>query len=207
MIDRRKILTFAIVGAVALAVIIGIIVLVVVNQNSNDGGNDDTAVKPSASSSPTPTEGDEAEEALALFEDDYLSMAKSAAVIATSWNGATDPEVRTARYTQAGLAPELAASYTPVWAEIFGDNITAEITTTVDNNLVVNEVRGEKGSYVWRVAASVTFKGSWHEDGATQIQSAKTATWWLTIDQSTGEVTAIDQPSSDELQISTNEED
>lgn len=204
MLDRRKIIALIIGGVLVLALIIAAIALVVTNQNG-----DSAPSEPAATSTPSssPSAGDEAAEAIDTFETDYLEMAREAAVIATSWNGMTDPEVRIARYKQAGLADDLAETFTPVWADIFGENKTAEITTTVDNNLEVNEVRGEEGSYVWRVAATVTFQGTWHANGATQVQSPRTATWWLTIDQDTETITAIDQPTPEELQISVNEEE
>lgn len=203
MLDRRKIIIFSLIGILVIAVLVAVIVFVVTNQPTND----EAAPEATTSSAPTPSASpeDEAAEAIKTFKADYLDMARDAAVIASSWNGAIDPDVTKARYTQAGFSDELADTFTPVWAEVFGDNITAEITTTVDNNLTVDEARGDEGNYVWRIAAEVTFQGTWNENGAARAQAPRTATWWITIDQATETVTAIDQPTAEELQINVNE--
>src|SRR5690606_15100475 len=132
MLDRRKIIALIIGGVLVLALIIAAIAFVVTNQNG-----DSAPREPAATSTPSssPSAGDEAAEAIDTFETDYFEMAREAAVIATSWDGLTDPEVRVARYKQAGLADDLAETFTPVWADIFGENKIAEVTTTVDNNL------------------------------------------------------------------------
>lgn len=206
MLDRRRVVVLALSAALVLALIITVIVIVVSQQADDDPTpTPEGAATSTPSASPSPDE--EAERAIETFEGEYLDMARDAAVIVSSWNGRTDPDVFTARYKQAGLTDALADSYTPVWADVFGDNVSAEITTTVDNNLEVREARGEDGSYVWRVAATVTFEGTWHADGATQVQTARTAIWWLTIDQASESITAIDQPTAEELQISVSKEE
>lgn len=201
MLDRRKIIIFTIIGGIVAAAIIVVIVLVVTNQ---PGAPRPTEASSSSTPSTIASPDDEAAQAIQTFKTSYLGMARNAAVIASSWNGATDHEAMKARYAQAGFSKGLAESFKPVWADIFGDNITAEITTTVDNNLTVSEVHGEEGSYVWLVGATVTFKGTWNENGSARAQSARTAIWWLTIDQATKTVTAIDQPTPEELRINVN---
>ena len=210
MLDRRRIIAIAIGAVVVIAIIITAIALVVSKQSDAPPADERPVAETTPNATPT-TDGsapaDESAAAIDTFESDYFEMVRSAAIVATSWNGLTDNDLRVARYKQAGIADSLAESYMPVWADVFGPDNTAEITTTVDSNLRVDQVQGVEGSYTWRIAATVTFKGTWHEDGATRTQSPRSAVWWFTVDQATNQITAIDQPAADELQINTNKKD
>ena len=83
---------------------------------------------------------------------------------------------------------------------MFTDALFAEILVqSVDDT--VSEVTGVDGSWQWRVSMKVTFKGDWHINGEHQVLSPRSAIWYLTIDQTTGQVTSISQPPVPDLGI------
>lgn len=223
MFDRRKLTLFLVAGVLGLALIITGIVVVVANQQGSS--QSEATQEPSSSTSSTSEDpnavGDEgsassdspgddqsgddqpteAEVALAIYEDDFEQMALNVAMQASSWDGVLAPETRVKHYREVGMSEELAQSYLPVWAEIFEGHEISEVGTSPKNSPRVDEVRGVEGSYVWRVAVDVVCKPIWHANGQTRTISARTATWWITIDQAQGEVIAIDQPSAESFQI------
>lgn len=212
MLDRRKFVVFIIAGIAAVSVIAIAVVFMLMGGRIGSGINRlgiGTAPSLGASSTEgpnaTPTAADLSPEMTDLFGKESLDLARSAAEAASYWRSPMPVEERVARYKKAGLSPALAQSYLPVWSGIFKDGSAAEILSTAEGQVTVEEVRGEAGKYVWRVAVPVETRGTWQSNGKDRSMGYRTLTWWLTIDQATKSVIAIDQPTEADLAIKDEE--
>ncbi len=224
MLDRRKLTSYVVAGASVIIIIILAVVFIVSSKGKDPQTQQANPVATSSVTSdkpvpdaPTTTQTqpaekstkepqDEAAQATATYESEYEQMAWRTALLASSWKGSATSESRVKDYVEAGMTQELAETYQPVWATIFAKALSAEVTTSADGKPQVQEILGVEGSYIWRVAVNVNYTGTWHSKGTTKLLPPRTATWWITIDQAKGAVTAINGPSTDELSIRLDEE-
>lgn len=211
MIDTRKVWIAAAIAVVIVAALVALIVFgtqSVGQQVAADRTAAARASKAAASATPTlietPAEAqpsDDAYDEELSATDAIYKRASTAALAASRWDGAETAADRKADYTKAGIAADLAATYKPVWASVFGNNITAAITTQADGQPGLNSVTGTDGHRQYRLGVTVIYRGSWTANGKSGSQDPATATWWVTVDEATGKVTAIDQPRASDLQI------
>lgn len=212
MLNKRKLITIIIATVVVLGLIAAAIVYAVLNRQPDETppaeGTSSPAPTVSGSAGDTPAP-DEQFDSWDIFNDEFSETARVAAAAACSWSKLTDESIIRRGYENAGMSADLAAEYTPVWAEVFASDsvASAEIWCRVSGQPGINEVTGSEGSYVWRVGVTVIYEGTWVHNSAPGAQGAASATWWLTIEQETGEVIAIDQPSPNDVQIRIEEEE
>lgn len=209
MIDKRK---AWIAGATILALLTAIVVLIVgglhvAHRQAPAAGQPATAsASPSLTTvSPESRAGEDSPSQGAydnmIVSTDITTLASQAGVAASSWDASQSVQARRRAYTAAGFSPDLARTYTPIWASIFGDNKTAKITTKADGHPGINTVNGQAGHRQLRLGVTIIYQGSWNDHGTPRAQQAATATWWLTIDEASHQVTKIEQPDPNALQI------
>lgn len=203
MLDKRKLTLFIIAAVVIVATIAGIAVLAIVRASVPQATSSTApAPAPIPSGHADETPNSESYESWLAFEP-YSQVARDVALEACRWRKLEDAAVKERAYVAAGMSAQLAASFQPVWADVFAPAsvATAEISCRVNTLPAVNSVDGTEGNYVWRVGVTVIYEGTWVHNATPGVQGAASATWWLTVEQETGEVIAIDQPSPNDVQI------
>lgn len=203
MLDKRKLTLFIIAAVVIVATIAGIAVLAIGRASTPQATSSTapaTAPIPSGHADETPNSA--SYESWLAFEP-YSQVAREVALEACRWRKLEDAAVKERAYVAAGMSAQLAASFRPVWADVFATEsvATAEISCRVNTPPAVNAVDGTEGNYVWRVGVTVIYEGTWVHNATPGAQGAASATWWLTVEQETGEVIAIEQPSPSDVQI------
>lgn len=198
MLDRNRVITIIAVLVAVIALIVAAIALLLPRT--------DTATPqppPSATQTPTTSEtlNDEVAQATAIFDRDFRSLTTDAATQTIKWDISEKPENRADRYRQVGFSEELIRSYTPVWQPIFTGCDMAYINENVTPpTLKIDEIHGTKGHYIWRVKATGLFDAGWSKGKGVKHDS-KFASWYFTVDQASGKITAIDNPKPEDLKI------
>lgn len=210
MLNQRKLIIIISAAVVAVALIGGVIVYAALNRQPNAATATSSPGLPTVSGNagdmPAPSGQFESWD---IFNKQFSETARGAAVTACSWSKLRSEQILRHGYENEGMSTALAAEYTPVWAEVFAaDTVgSAEIWCRVSGQPGINKVTGEQGSYVWRVAVPVVYQGKWVHNATPSAQGVASATWWLTIEQETGKVVAIEQPSPNDVQIRIKEEE
>lgn len=215
-IDKKKVWIIGGIAAVVIAVIVVLIVIAVQlsvqnkrQQEEHDAlyGKDTTT-----SASPTPQKGNDDGQPQADYDsfesvpDSVYDTAEKVGLLAAAWDGTQSDADRTAAYETAGMSPELAASYKPVWAEVFANVPASHITITQNGAPGLNTLSGDPGHQQVKVGVSLKYSGTWTHAGRTDMQVPADATWWVTIDEASGKAVAIDQPSTNDVQIRVSDE-
>lgn len=160
-----------------------------------------TASAPATPIDTPPTEGS---------YDDYTNpprklrtIAAAGALAAARWNSDDSPAARVQQYRRAHFSAQLADTYTPVWAAIFHSESVSKVNITAKDaqDAGIQSVTGTKGHRTYTVGVTITYNGTWTDHGDTKTQPDATATWTLTIDEATNTITAITQPTPDDVQI------
>lgn len=169
------------------------------------GSGTPSPTAPAASGSPTASATHEGvESARPLPTLDINDLAQRAALAASSYDAAETPQARAARYRDAYFSDELAATYRPVWATVFGGLTVANIYTATDGPPGLDKASGTEGHHTWRVGVTCLYSGQWIKDGSAHAQPPATSTWFVTIDEATNRVTQIDAPDPATLQVRLN---
>lgn len=171
-----------------------------------------SATTQGAEPSPTPSETSTDNLRAPGFTEELKGTAVTAAVTAAVFQGSDTRAAREKRYASSGFTQELAENFEPVWFDVFGTASKHYIEATGEtligaavNYTGVNTVQhvtatGKAGNRVYRVAVDVGCTPQWSVDGGgSQMATAFTATWTVTVDEATGLVTGIEQPTPDEI--------
>lgn len=200
MLDKKKLAIIITVAIVVLAaLIIGIIWV------STNAGRATTATPNSS-----PTSSTLSPAATATLTDPQRATVITAAVAAAQFSGSDGKAQRDRNYAAAGFPEGLAASFQPVWLEVFnvptvskvkiaatgetllGATINVQSTPTVS----VTHVSGTPGHRTFEVAVDVACAPQWTLDGGSvRFGNEFTATWHVTLDEATGAVTNVEQPT------------
>lgn len=131
-------------------------------------------------------------------------LARRSAKQAVMWSNAETDEQRVSRYESAGMSPELAAEFEPIWVEIFVDD---EIQTAGANGDPdgLPTTTSVDASQPLIVDVPVKYDLSWTINGTPRGTSPTTAVWTLTVDPTSEQVTAITQPDAATLGIEVDE--
>lgn len=194
MIDRKR-LTLIIVGIVAVvAILAGLTVwLVIANQNPAE---DETQHGTSSEIEETPT---------ITFTEEQQKTVFAVARLAAAWNGTANPDTTEQRYVEAGMSESLARDYLPVWAGYFGSNEIAQIQVKNVGSAPASIEYGEgnqhtePGTGKFRVGVEVTYEGTYHNGSTTVPIGNNSAIWYFILDERTGNVVDIQQPSLGDL--------
>lgn len=205
MINKKKLaLIVGFIIAVVLALVLVIVLTATAGTTARISKPHESTAAPSASASSTPgsgaTEGSYAD--VEAFTEQLAEHARSAASAANAWSKAAPAQNRVNQYLRSHISPETASTFTPVWAEIFASAKTAEVTTSLVGDPAISSVTGTTGHHTFIVGVPVNYQATWlRQDGTTGYQAPTRATWWVTVDEASGLITAITQPSPDDLQI------
>ncbi|MGO4298350.1 hypothetical protein [Glutamicibacter sp. MCAF14] len=208
MIDKKKLIIFGALAAVIVAAIIGGIVWAANNSEpAAEPTTAPTANEPSQSATPTPSitpsPSDGKFDGLMSFDKDREQAASNAAVAAAKWSSPVSDEARQQGYLSAEFSPELAKSFAPVWADIYDPEQVTSLTVEANAERVwLNDATGEESKHTYRVGVLVNYNVDWMlRSGGASGQPEAQATWWVTMDEKSGKVTKIDQPTKSELNI------
>ncbi|MGH3654828.1 hypothetical protein [Glutamicibacter sp.] len=208
MIDKKKLIIFGALAAVIVAAIIGGIIWAANNSEpAAESTTVPTANEPSQSATPTPSitasPSDGKFDGLMSFDKDREQAASNAAVAAAKWSSPVSDEARQQGYLSAEFSPELAKSFAPVWADIYDPEQVTSLTVEANAERVwLNDATGEESKHTYRVGVLVNYNVDWMlRSGGASGQPEAQATWWVTMDEKSGKVTKIDQPTKSELNI------
>jgi len=213
VIEKRKVWVAAIAAAAVVAAIIALLVVggqTLGRHHQAQQREQEHAARAAASASPTPSTprtpaesfpNPTAYDAVVDAPSSVFAVAKKVGLAASAWDGAQSAQARKTAYAHAGMSAQLASSFTSVWAGVFGHNVTAQITTTLDGQPGINTVTGQPGHRKYVIGVSVIYQGSWTANGKPGKQDPAGATWFVTVDEATKTVTAITQPNPNDLQI------
>lgn len=194
MLDKKRLAVFITLGAIVLVAFIALVAWIIGNINSAP------ATAPSAS--PTPSSSISPE--LAAFTPELEKVAVNVAIAASSWSSAATPEARAQQYERAGMSPEYARVYTPIWSSVFEGTKSSEVSSAVRSKPEVLDVDGDLGYLTFKVAVPIDWRASWNFGSGQQFQPGAANPWIVTVDEHTGLVTAVDQPSLDDIDITLN---
>lgn len=211
MIDKKKLIIFSVIAAVIIAAVIGGIIWAANNSepaaeptttptaNETNAPNESASPTPSITASPSEGEFD----GLMSFDKDREQAASNAAVAAAKWSSPVSDVSRQNGYSNAEFSPELAKSFEPVWADIYDPEQVTSLTVEANAERVwLNDATGENKNHTYRVGVLINYKANWmRRSGGASGQPEAQATWWVTMDEKTGKVTKIDQPTKGELNI------
>ena len=182
-----------IVLVTTVAIIVGLIVWLVI-ANKND----------TAPSQPSDNSSKASETPVTNFTAEQQKTVFAVARVAAAWNGSTNAASTERRYIDAGMSEKLARDYRPVWAEYFGDNITAQINANKASDAPASlkyEKGSEEGTGLFRVGVKINYKGTFNNGKTTALIGGGVAIWYFILDERTGKVTDIEQPMLDELNL------
>lgn len=214
MIDKKKLIIFGIIAAVVVA---GVVAGIIWAYNNSEPATPTTPTTEStapvsptestasptglaeASASPTGGKFD----GLMSFDKDAEKIAGNAALNAVKWSSPVAQDVNVQRYLSAGFSKDLAESFEPVWTDIYDPaQLTYFNTSGKVDRIWLSDATGEENAHSYRVGVLISYDidWAWREGGASSNPEAE-ATWWVTLDEKTGKVTEIDQPTKGELNI------
>jgi len=162
-----------------------------------------------AGTDPSPSPSPVAHIGIASFTKPLGAQSAIAAAAAAQFTGTDTHAQRQQAYTAAGLTPELAASFAPIWTRVFdapdvgkahiaatGETMFAASVSVLDTpEVTVESATGAPGHQAFTVAVVVTVQPTWSTStGDRHIPSRFDATWQVTIDEASGKITAIQQP-------------
>ena len=211
MIDKKKLTIFGVIAAVIIAAVIGGIIWAANNSepaaepttaptaNETNAPNESVTPTPSITASPSDGEFD----GLMSFDKDREQAASNAAVAAAKWSSPVSDEARQQGYVSAEFSPELAKSFTPVWEDIYdSEQVTNLIVEAEAERVWLSDATGENKDHTYRVGVLINYNVDWmRRSGGASGQPEAQGTWWVTMDEKTGKVTKIDQPTKGELNI------
>lgn len=202
MLDKKRLaIIIAIAAVVIVALVIGI-VWIATNATRSD-----------AEPTPSPSATSSAGADTSGFTPELKSAVITAAATAAQFQGSDTKAQRERNYLKAGFTQELATNFEPVWFEVFSDPIVGKVhiestgETLVSaavsiqaRDVTVESAKGAPGSRIFRVAVDVDCQPQWTtETGNPRMPSKFTATWRVTIDEATGQITDVTQPTADEI--------
>lgn len=198
MIDRKR-LILIISGAVALVLIIVAIAVTLVLAGSKRQSEDNT---PGTNTTEEAAPTSEAEAPTITFTKEQSKIVRDVAQVVTMWSGQTDPAVTLTRLIDAGMSKDLAENFTPIWAEAFDSETTAEVTSTkIGEPTVTDYIPGkEDGTGIFVVSVAITYEGYAHKDGKTTPIGYAEATWQFALDERYNTVTQVIQPPLSEIE-------
>jgi hypothetical protein len=214
MIDKKKVAVIgAAVGLVLGLLIAGIVWVATSGKNAGGGGSSPvaTATSPAPSSTPTAssaTPSSSPTETAFDVDQAYAQTAITTAMVAASWDGIDTDENRRTAYVGAGFSPQLAASFTPLWQQVFdvpqvfhydfGDGRSVMSATTVgnlDSDPDIASTTGQAPHQQFRFAVNIAYKADWDKTaGSDNFHLGGTGTWFVTVDEATGKAVAVEQP-------------
>lgn len=201
MLDKKRL---ALIIAIAAVIIVALVAGIVwITANNKPGA------EPEPSSSPTST----ADVDTSAFTTELRTTVITAAATAAQFQGSDTKAQRERNYVDAGFTQELATTFEPVWFEVFsapivgkvhiestGETLVSAAVSIQARDVTVEDVTGEDGNRLFHVAVDVDCQPQWTTDtGNPRMPSKFTATWRVTIDEATGQVTDIKQPTPDEI--------
>lgn len=204
MIDKKKLTLIITIGAVLLAALIAAAIWIIVLLSS-----DQTA----APAAPTETSTAQPTETPAELTPEISSAAITAAATAAQFQGSDTQDQRERNYITAGFIPELAANFVPVWFDVFdtpavgkvtiestGETLLSAAVSVQAHDATVVKVTGSTGNRVFTIDVDVDCRPQWTtENGNPQTTYTFTNTWRITVDEATEQITAIEQPTVDEI--------
>lgn len=193
MIDKKKL---GIIIAVTAGVTTLLVVLAVwVGSTPNRPGSpvDALVQPPAASPSATP------EDRLRAIAPDLDQTARKVALQVVQW-GSFPLESRRGHYVEVGMSPGYAAVFQPIWQTVFEPVGGGQVSGIYLESTRVLDTTGEEGYRTFQVAIEARYTAQWHADGRP-TGSTRRNVWVLTVDEHSGLVTAVDQPSMEELDL------
>lgn len=214
MIDKKKLAIFGIIAAVVVA---GVVAGIIWAYNNSEPATPTTPTTESTvPASPTestasPTGSAEASasptggkfDGLMSFDKDAEKIAGNAALNAAIWSSPVAQDVNVQRYLSAGFSKDLAESFEPVWKDIYDpEKLTYFGVTAAADRVWLSDASGEENAHSYRVGVLISYDIEWSlREGSDSGSPKAEATWWVTLDEKTGKVTEIDQPTKGELNI------
>lgn len=207
MIDKKKLTIFGAIAVIVVAAIVGGIIWASQNSTPTTEPTPSPTATPSSSATPSPeitaspSEGEF--DGLLSFDKEREKVAANAAVAAAKWSSPVSEEAREQGYRSAGFSPELVESFNPVWADIYDpEKVTSLIVEANSERVWLSDATGKDKKHTYRVGVLINYNVDWmRRSGGASGQPEAQATWWVTMDEKTGKVTKIDQPTKAELNI------
>lgn len=198
MIDRKR-LILIIAGAAALVLIIVALVVTLIltgSKNQSESNDPSPGTDTTEEAEPTP------EKPVITFSKEQSQIVREVAQVVTTWSGQTDPAVVINRLTEAGMSESLAVNFTPIWAEAFDSETTAEVKSSkIGEPTVTDYIPGkEDGTGIFVVSVAVTYEGYAHKGGKTTSIGPAEATWQFALDERYDTVTQVIQPPLSEIE-------
>lgn len=204
MIDKKRLTIIAVVIAVLIAVIVALIVAL---MNAN---RDSAATPPSPTGEPvvpTVVETDPTPEI--VFTEEQLQTIRDVAAAATTWTNITTNEANVQRYIDAGMSSSLAREFVPVWAEIYlgGAEIYGTLAPRGTPTVVDYTPGSTEGTGIFQVEGVIDFDGTARLEPGRPVPVTGQAIWLFALDEATGKVIAIAQPTLAELNVPLEQEE
>ena len=197
MIDRKR-LILIIAGAAALVlIIVALVVALILTGSKNQSESTDNGTAVTEEVEPTP----EPEIPEVTFTKEQSKIVRDVAQSVVTWSGQTEHAVMVTRWIDAGMSESLAQTFTPIWAEAFDSETTAEVKAAkIGEPTVTDYVSGkEEGTGMFVVSVAITYEGYAHKNGKTTPVGYTEATWQFVLDERYNTVTQVIQPPLSEI--------
>lgn len=193
MVDKKRlIIIMSAVAVLAVAITLVIVwLLSAIDAPSKPAG-------PTPSVQPTETVDPD----IAAFTPELAQIARDATHAAVTWGVSTPRDQLINRYTENGMSPEYASVFTPLWVSVFEGARSAQVDVQSVRQPEVLDVTGEENFRTFRVAVPVVWNASWVSSSQGQQNAGtKPGVWILTVDEHTGLITEVDQPTVEDLDL------
>jgi hypothetical protein len=211
MNSKKKWTIIAIAAGVVLAIIIACTVVIVAALDRNREQQAEIARKAFGYSSSAPSaQGDGGQ---GSEDDDYTNVpdalvSKATSVVATiathyskTEDTVTKPDAATLQ--SAGMSKSAAASYTSLWDTVFAKAHTAGIQESRQRaytKWAVQDVAGSKPNRTYTLTVSASIHPWYWDHNDQEVQfDEETDTWTVTVDEASGQVTKVVNPTTDQL--------
>lgn len=213
MVDKKKVTIFVAVAIVIIAALFGGFIWGLnsksepsVAENNTTVSTESTATSNEVAASATPDStgtpsGDF--DGVLSFDEDQENLAINAAIAAAEYSSPESDQARQNSYNNAGFSPELTKSFSSVWVDIYDpEKVTSLTVEATFERVWLSDVTGDDKDHTYRAGVLLTYDADWMKrSGGASGQPKAQGTWWVTIDEKTGKVTEVDQPTKSELNV------
>ena len=204
MLNKRKL---TVLIALAVAAIVGVIV-------GFAAAGPHLSAAPASEPEPSPSASSTGVDAAAVLTPELLRTVYAGATIAARFVGSDAETQKRLTYRENGFSEELAATFTPVWFDVFADPIVGTAETLNGQKLIsavvnvqarevtLESVEGDAGARVFRMAVRIDCVPQWTtQNGQLRMPAHFTAFWHVTLDEASGKITDVAQPTLDEIPL------